>query len=41
MFDPPGVSSVINAPSGSNTQVTFQSSLTLTSGATLAKNGKN
>jgi len=40
MFDPPGVSSVSNAPSGGNTQVNFQSSLTLTPGATLAKNGK-
>ncbi|HXQ44690.1 MAG TPA: type IV pilus assembly protein PilM [Acidimicrobiales bacterium] len=40
MFDPPGVSAVTNAPSGSNTAVNFQSTLSLTSGATLAKNGK-
>jgi type IV pilus assembly protein PilM len=39
MFDPPGVSGVTNAPSGSGTTVTFQSTLTLTTGATLAKNG--
>jgi len=40
MFDPPGVSAVSNAPSGGNTQVNFQSNLALTTGATLAKNGK-
>jgi len=40
MFDPPGVSAVSNAPSGANTSVTFQSTLTLTSSATLAKNGR-
>jgi type IV pilus assembly protein PilM len=40
MFDPPGVSGVTNAPSGSGTAVNFQSTLTLTTGATLAKNGK-
>jgi type IV pilus assembly protein PilM len=40
MFDPPGVSAVTNAPSGAGTNVTFQSTLSLTSGATLAKNGK-
>jgi type IV pilus assembly protein PilM len=40
MFEPPGVSGVTNAPSGSGTAVTFQSTLSLTSGATLAKNGK-
>jgi hypothetical protein len=40
MFDPPGVTGVTNAPSGSATDVTFQSTLSLTSGATLAKNGK-
>ena len=40
MFDPPGVSAVTNAPSGSGTAVDFQSTLSLTSGATLAKNGK-
>jgi type IV pilus assembly protein PilM len=40
MFDPPGVSAATNAPSGTSTQVTFQSTLSLTSGATLAKNGK-
>ena len=40
MFDPPGVSAVTNAPSGAGTTVTFQSTLSLTSGATLAKNGK-
>jgi hypothetical protein len=40
MFDPPGVSAVTNAASGANTNVTFQSTLSLTSGATLAKNGK-
>jgi hypothetical protein len=40
MFDAPGVSSVLNSPAGTNTSVTFQSTLSLTSGATLAKNGK-
>jgi type IV pilus assembly protein PilM len=40
MFEPPAVSSVANAPSGSDTSVTFQSTLDLTSGASLAKNGK-
>jgi hypothetical protein len=40
MFDPPGVSAVTNAQSGSGTAVNFQSTLSLTSGATLAKNGK-
>ena len=40
MFDPPGVSGVTNAPLGADTDVTFQSTLSLTSGATLAKNGK-
>lgn len=40
MFDPPGVSSVTNAASGTGTAVNFQSTLSLTSGATLAKNGK-
>jgi type IV pilus assembly protein PilM len=40
MFDPPGVSAVTNAPSGADTAVNFQSTLSLTSGATLAKNGK-
>jgi hypothetical protein len=40
MFEPPEVSAVANAPSGSNTSVTFQSTLDLTSGASLAKNGK-
>jgi type IV pilus assembly protein PilM len=40
MFDPPGVSAVTNAPSGSATTVAFSSTLSLTSGATLAKNGK-
>jgi len=40
MFEPPGVSAVTNAPSGAATNVTFQSTLALTSGATLAKNGK-
>jgi hypothetical protein len=40
MFDPPGVSAVTNAPSGANTAVNFESTLSLTSGATLAKNGK-
>jgi hypothetical protein len=40
MFDPPGVSSVSNTPSGGNTNVTFQSTLSLTSFATLAKNGR-
>jgi type IV pilus assembly protein PilM len=40
MFDPPGVSAVTNAASGANTAVTFQSTLSLTTGATLAKNGK-
>jgi type IV pilus assembly protein PilM len=40
MFDPPGVSAVSNTPSGADTSVTFQSTLSLTSDATLAKNGK-
>ncbi len=40
MFGPPGVSAVTNAPSGAGTNVTFQSNMSLTSGATLAKNGK-
>ena len=40
MFDPPGVSAVTNAPSGAGTAVNFQSTLSLTSDATLAKNGK-
>ena len=40
MFEPPEVSAVANAPSGTNTSVTFQSTLNLTSGASLAKNGK-
>jgi hypothetical protein len=40
MFDPPGVSAVTNQPSGTGTDVAFQSTLSLTSGATLAKNGK-
>ncbi|HEY5252725.1 MAG TPA: type IV pilus assembly protein PilM [Acidimicrobiales bacterium] len=40
MFDSPGVGAVVNAPSGTSTSVTFQSTLSLTSGATLAKNGK-
>jgi type IV pilus assembly protein PilM len=40
MFDPPGVSGVTNAPSGAGTTVNFQSTLSLTTGATLAKNGK-
>jgi len=40
MFDPPAVSAVTNTPSGASTSVTFQSNLSLTSGATLAKNGK-
>jgi type IV pilus assembly protein PilM len=40
MFEPPEVSAVANAPSGSDTSVTFQSTLDLTSGASLAKNGK-
>jgi type IV pilus assembly protein PilM len=40
MFDPPGVSAVTNAPSGAATIVNFQSTLSLTSSATLAKNGK-
>ncbi len=41
MFNPPGVSNVTNTPSGSGTAVNFQSTLSLTSGATLAKNGKS
>jgi len=40
MFDPPGVSAVTNSPSGAATIVNFQSTLSLTSSATLAKNGK-
>jgi type IV pilus assembly protein PilM len=40
MFDPPGVSGVTNAPFGAGTAVNFQSTLSLTTGATLAKNGK-
>ncbi len=40
MFSPPGVSGVTNTASGGSTGVTFQSTLSLTSGATLAKNGK-
>jgi len=40
MFDPPGVSAVTNAPTGADTNVTFQSTLSLTSAATLAKNGR-
>jgi type IV pilus assembly protein PilM len=40
MFDAPGVSAVLNSPVGPNTSVTFQSTLALTSGATLAKNGR-
>jgi hypothetical protein len=40
MFDPPGVSAVSNQSAGANTNVNFQSTLSLTSGATLAKNGK-
>ena len=40
MFEPPEVSAVANAPAGPNTSVTFQSTLDLTSGASLAKNGK-
>lgn len=40
MFDPPGVQAVGNSPSGASTSVTFQSTMALTSGATLAKNGK-
>ena len=40
MFEPPEVNVVANVPSGSNTSVTFQSTLDLTSGASLAKNGK-
>jgi type IV pilus assembly protein PilM len=40
MFDPPGVSAATNQPSGTGTAVAFQSTLTLTTGATLAKNGK-
>ncbi len=40
MFGPPGVSAATNTPSGSGTDVSFQSTLSLTSGATLAKNGK-
>jgi type IV pilus assembly protein PilM len=40
MFEPPGVTGVVNQPAGTNTEVNFQSSLSLTSGATLAKNGK-
>jgi hypothetical protein len=40
MFDAPGVTGVANQSAGANTQVNFQSTLSLTSGATLAKNGK-
>jgi len=40
MFDPPGVSAVTNQPLGSGTAVAFTSTLSLTSGATLAKNGR-
>lgn len=40
MFDPPGVSSVTNLASGASTIVNFQSTLALTTSATLAKNGK-
>lgn len=36
LFDPPGVSGVANTPSGSNTTVAFQSTVSLTSGS-LAK----
>jgi len=39
MFSPPGVASVTNAPSGANTTVSFQSTVSLTSGASIAKNG--
>ncbi|MHB8328259.1 MAG: type IV pilus assembly protein PilM [Acidimicrobiales bacterium] len=38
MFDPPSVSSVANAPAGPNTTVTFQSTVSLTSLASLFKN---
>jgi Tfp pilus assembly protein PilN len=41
MFEAPGVSGVTNTASGANTSLTFQSTLSLTSGATLAKNGKS
>jgi len=39
MFDPPGVTSVTNVPQGANTTVSFQSTVSLTSGASIAKNG--
>jgi len=38
LFNPPGVSSVANAPNGPNTAVSFQSTLWLTVGSNLAKN---
>ena len=39
-FSPPGVTAVTNAPNGGNTNVTFQSSLFLTTASNLAKNAK-
>ncbi len=40
MFYPPQVSPVTDAPSGADTAINFSSTLSLTSGATLSKNGK-
>jgi type IV pilus assembly protein PilM len=39
MFSPPGVQSVTNQPQGANTTVSFQSTVSLTSSASIAKNG--
>jgi type IV pilus assembly protein PilM len=40
MFDPPGITAATNTPSGAGTTVNFQTTISLTSGATLSKNGK-
>jgi type IV pilus assembly protein PilM len=39
LFNPPAVSAVANVPAGGNTTVTFQSTISLTSLSSLAKNG--
>ncbi|HZU80387.1 MAG TPA: type IV pilus assembly protein PilM [Acidimicrobiales bacterium] len=39
LFSPPSVSSVANIPTGGNTTVTFQSTISITSAGSLAKNG--